>query len=98
MTGLPFVFAVWAYHQDHPDPAGLTEIAHAARRAGCAALDDVARREAARLNLPEARCRDYLENTIRYELGAREQEAMERFRALIGQYAADLPTGEGAAE
>ena len=35
MTGLPFVFAVWAYRADHPDRRGLSEIIHMAKNAGC---------------------------------------------------------------
>lgn len=83
MTGLPFVFAVWAYRRDHPDPDGLTRAARDARVRGLAALDQLAALHARRLGLDAQRCLDYLTNAIRYDVGPREIEAMTLFRRAV---------------
>lgn len=82
MTGLPFVFAVWAYRADHPDPQGLQQIAVKARQLGLAGVDELAEIHAARLALPIERCREYLSSVIRYDLGPKEMQAMRLFREL----------------
>ena len=83
LTGLPFVFAVWAIRADHPRAAELARIAHQAKQAGMAALDELARRMAARLPLGEERCRTYLRSAIHYDVGARELAAIELFRQRV---------------
>ena len=85
MTGLPFVFAVWAYRRDHPDPQGLTRIARAANEAGMAALPELARLQAAKLGLSEALCLEYLRDCIHYRVGAAEQQAMKLFQQLLNE-------------
>ena len=82
LTGLPFVFAVWAYRADHPDPQGLQQIAEKGRRLGLAAVDELARIHAARLAIPIERCREYLSSVIHYDLGLEEARAMRLFREL----------------
>ncbi len=83
MTGLPFVFAVWAYREDHPDPRELSRIAHAAKDAGVAALTELAGLCAARLSLPVERCYEYLTSAVHYDLGPGESEAMRLFEELL---------------
>ncbi len=92
LTGLPFVFAVWGYRKDNPQAEQLAAIAHAARRAGLAAVGDLARQEARRTGLDEARIRNYLQNVLYYNVGEREQSAMALFRQLVSKYAAELPS------
>ncbi len=84
MTGLPFVFAVWAVRSNHPAPRELGRVIEAAKRAGVAALPDIVREQAAKLGLTEAVCREYFSECIYYDMGPRELEAMDRFRALAG--------------
>ena len=83
LTGLPFVFAVWAHRADHPRAAELAAIAHRAKEAGLAALDELARLTARRLQLDENRCRAYLQSAIHYDVGPREDAAIARFREWV---------------
>jgi len=96
MTGLPFVFAVWAYREDHPAPDSLSRIAHAARDAGLRAVETLATIHAARLDLPVARCRKYLASIIRYDLGPREASAMRLFKEMLDKHGWGLPPGRSS--
>ena len=82
MTGLPFVFAVWAYRRGHPQAEALARIALAARDAGVRAAGQLGELHARRLGLDAAGCREYLTRTVRYHVGPREAEAMALFREL----------------
>lgn len=84
MTGLPFVFAVWAVRQNHPAPRELARVIAAAKRAGVAALPEIVREQAAKLGLTEAVCGEYFAECIYYDMGPDEREAMDRFRSLTG--------------
>ena len=85
MTGLPFVWAVWAGRE-----AAITdEVAAALRRArdeGVAAIDDIAREYSRGQRDLEVRAAAYLRHHIEYYLETRHQEGLKRFQAL----AADL--------
>jgi len=83
MTSLPFVFAVWAYREDHAEPDRLARIAHAAHAAGVKALEQLVEIMAADLSLPPDRCRRYLTRSVYHDVGEREVEAMERFREML---------------
>ena len=83
MTGLPFVFAVWALRCDHPERQSLARIAHSAHQAGIAALSDLARLQAAKLGLSEALCQEYFRDCVYYDVGPQEQQAMKLFQQLI---------------
>jgi len=83
LTGLPFVYALWA--GKHIDDE-VAELLRRSKREGTAHLGEIAAREAARLDLPGNVCRDYLVNRIGYDLGEAEQEGLDRFR----QYAAEI--------
>ena len=82
MTGLPFVFAVWAVRRSCPDADGILQILHQAKDRGCRSLDALARLSAERLGLPEDRCYDYLAHCLHYDVGLAEQAGMSRFREL----------------
>lgn len=86
MTGLPFVFAVWAFRKDHPRPDRLAQVVQQAKRAGLAALPEIVRQQSAKLNLPESFCLDYFTDCIRYDLGSPHNEAMRLFRSLIDRH------------
>lgn len=89
LTGLPFVFAAWAYRADHPQPDLLTTIVRRGKEAGVKALAKVAREQAATLNLPEALCQDYFAHCVTYDRDARHEEALQRFKAMIAEQAQD---------
>lgn len=78
LTGLPFVYALWAVRAE-VKPRGLEQILLAAKAQGLAAVDQIARQEAQRIGLPFERCRDYLSKSIRYDLGERELAGLKRF-------------------
>jgi len=80
-TGLPFVFAMWIVRSG-VKMDGLPEILAAARDAGTARIDEIARQEAPRLDITEDRCRSYLRDNLRFRMGRRERRGLERFRQL----------------
>ncbi len=86
MTGLPFVFAVWACRRDCQDQPGLTRVLRAAWQRGAASIDLLAAMCAERLNLPSDTCRRYLRDNICYDLGPAELAGMNRFRELLAAY------------
>jgi chorismate dehydratase len=88
MTGLPFVFAVWAVRRNHPARREIEQTIDAAKRAGRAALPDIIRQQAVKLHLAEAVCREYFTECIHFDLGPREHQAMDRFQALIDKVSA----------
>ena len=95
LTGLPFVFAVWACRADHTRRGELARQARHAYTLGQAASDQLARLWAERLNLPFETLHEYLTKIIRYEIGPREEQALARF----GEYLLHLPaTMEGATQ
>jgi chorismate dehydratase len=82
MTGLPFVFAVWAVRRSCPDIEEISEILHRAKDCGCRSLVELARRCAPQLSLPENRCYEYLADRLHYDVGPAECEGMGLFRGL----------------
>jgi chorismate dehydratase len=83
MTGLPFVWAFWAGRPTaltHDDVAALL----AARDGGVAASDEVASAYCG----PEraARCKAYLRDNIRYNLGEREEAGLRMYYELAGKH------------
>lgn len=83
MTGLPFVFAVWAARCDHPDREELIRVIQAARQVGLAAIPEIARLQGAKLGLSEATCLDYFTACIYFTIGPRERDAMALFRKML---------------
>jgi predicted solute-binding protein len=83
MTGLPFVFAVWAGRPDVIDDriaAGLME----SYRFGLQHLDAIIPAEARERHLPEPLVRNYLSRCIVYNLGFLEYEALRLFLQYAG--------------
>jgi len=83
MTGLPFVFAVWAVRKDFPSIGCVSAIAHQALDAGFQRLEEIAERYAAELGHSPAFLRNYLGETIHYKLDARDMQGLVRFRELL---------------
>ncbi|MHB0912780.1 MAG: menaquinone biosynthetic enzyme MqnA/MqnD family protein [Armatimonadota bacterium] len=63
VTGLPFVFAVWAVTR-----RGLVPELTAAKERGLAEIEAIASEESARLGFPLATCRRYLTGVMQYDL------------------------------
>jgi len=75
MTGLPFVFAVWAAREDICDRApglpslpGLVNDLIAAKREGVDHLEQIATQYASELELPRGELLDYLSQNVNYDL------------------------------
>ncbi|NLC57789.1 MAG: menaquinone biosynthesis protein [Armatimonadetes bacterium] len=85
LTGLPFVYGVWAARRE-VDSDRLVAILAEAREAGRPYLEAIADAAAARLGLPAAACRRYLCELLTLDLGEEEWEGLRRFRALAIQH------------
>ena len=84
-TGLPFVFAMWVARPE-VELGNLAEALNAARDEGVRRLDEIAARESLNLAIPAATCRRYLRNHLRFELGPRQRQGLERFRVLAAAH------------
>jgi chorismate dehydratase len=86
MTGLPFVFAVWVVQRSCPHVEDITRILQAAQQRGCQSQRELAGLCSRRLGLPEPRCYDYLTKRLHYDVGPRELEGMDLFRAWTAEF------------
>ncbi len=86
MTGLPFVFAVWA-----GNPACITgDVARAFQGScdfGMAHLEDIVRQESAARGFPPDMVRHYLTRNLVLRLGEAEQEGMRRYLEMAREAA-----------
>lgn len=80
-TGFPFVFAMWVAR---PGVAvdEIAPILQEARDRGRNRLEEIARRDAARLGLPLTTVIQYLSRNLHYEIGQAEQCGLRRFYEL----------------
>jgi chorismate dehydratase len=92
MTGLPFVFAVWAVRRSCSCIDEISEIVHRAKDRGCQSLVELAWPCAQRLGLPENRCYEYLADRLHYDVGPAERDGMSLFRGLAASLAQPGPT------
>jgi chorismate dehydratase len=83
LTGLPFVFAVWACRAGDPRNREYAGIVQRARDAGVVALAEIVGEESRRLGLAQELCREYLAERIHYTVGQREVEAMKLFGEML---------------
>lgn len=81
ITGLPFVFAAW-YAARGPEHGALVDALQAARDAGVADVERIARTSARRHGWSEAVALEYLRDVMRYTLTPAMRTAMERFADL----------------
>lgn len=81
LTGLPFVFAVWMARRD-ADLGDVPAQLERQRLANAERVDAIARRYAPAHGWPEELAREYLGRILRYAVGERELEAIERFGAM----------------
>jgi chorismate dehydratase len=82
LTGLPFVYAVWALRREI-DHAPLRRRLHEAKRFGLQTLDAIIR---APSPYPQDFRRDYLGWHIHYHLGTDEKRGVDRFRELLEKH------------
>jgi chorismate dehydratase len=82
LTGLPFVWAVWAGREGAIDDEGVSALQGALGR-GVANSDEIADAYCkGNYAAHAALCRRYLRENIKYKLGAREQAALETYFAF----------------
>jgi chorismate dehydratase len=81
MTGLPFVYAVWAGRPDALDGDQVSALREARAR-GEREVEAIARETGNGDPALERRVLGYLRDTLKYSLGAREIAGLERFHAL----------------
>jgi len=80
-TGLPFVFAMWVTRAG-TDLGRVEAALGLARDLGLARIDDIARREAPRLNISETTASDYLRKNLHFRLGSAERNGLRLFSQL----------------
>lgn len=86
MTGLPFVFAVWAVGSGvTKDQAAIAQDFQAAKREGLAHLEQIAADYADGLKLPQHDLLNYLQNSVNYDLDAENLAGMERYFDLAAE-------------
>lgn len=81
MTGLPFVFAVWAANEDAPH-AELNRLLACARRDGQDNLYDIARKYAPLYDWPMDLAHRYLTTNLCYDFTDAHREGLDEFFAL----------------
>jgi chorismate dehydratase len=84
MTGLPFVFAVWAA-SDSADLGELWRVLSAARRDGQENLEEIARTCGPRYGWPADMAHRYLTQCMDYEFTDAHREGMEEFFDLAAE-------------
>ncbi|NOT00403.1 MAG: menaquinone biosynthesis protein [Phycisphaerales bacterium] len=84
MTGLPFVFAVWASTAPHV-AWWLSRAMSAARDCGVARAGEIAEREGARMGWPIDLARRYLTEYLTFTMTARHRDALHRFLVAAGK-------------
>jgi len=84
-TGLPFVFAMWVGRAGI-DEAGVGALLAAARDAGVAHLDEIARQAATDVQLPAEECLSYLRDNLAYHLGPRQRRGLQLFYDLARRH------------
>lgn len=83
MTGLPFVFAVWAVREDacEQSPALVGDFL-AAKREGQGRLEEIAAQYTCELGLPQADLLSYLRENVNYDLDAENIAGMRQYFKL----------------
>jgi chorismate dehydratase len=83
-TGLPFVFAMWVGRSGVADENVLRMLSESRDR-GVARCDEIARREAADLNISVEHATDYLKHNLHFTLGPAERSGLQLFQDLAVQ-------------
>lgn len=86
MTGLPFVFAVWAVREAECENAGrLIRDFLDAKQEGIDRIEEIAARYAVELALPERDLLDYLRNSVNYDLDEENLAGLHRYYDLAAE-------------
>lgn len=85
MTGLPFVFAAWVARADVPLGDLAARLQHAKER-GLAAAGEIVRRFAVPRGWPAELALQYLTQNLKYDIGPRQLEAIDRFFTLAASH------------
>jgi len=96
LTGLPFVFAVWMARAE-ATLAGLPEHLAAVRETNLSDVEALAAASAASHGWPVSLAREYLGSVLRYRIGPRELEGIQRFAgeaAALGLVDADAAAAD----
>jgi chorismate dehydratase len=94
-SGLPFVFAMWTARGGlEMDLRPVEEALQAARDAGVANLESIARQQAGTLGLNQQQCIGYLRDNLHFRLGDKEREGLELFRQYAGSGILGLEAAE----
>jgi chorismate dehydratase len=89
LTGLPFVFAVWAVRGDGAavrDYGQIREVFASSRENGLAELGTIAEEAARELALDRSVLETYLRKNLSFELGEAERRSLEQFYCLAQRY------------
>ena len=78
LTGLPFVFAVWAVREERAS-LELDQLFARSLATGMAELESIVAETAVETGLPAAVLRDYYRRNLRFEMGATEQRGLAEF-------------------
>jgi chorismate dehydratase len=95
LTGLPFVFAVWAAGSVLNDEAGLAKRLSAARDAGVRSADMIAADFGPGMGWPVNLARRYLGTRLKFTLGPRQRQGMAKFFELASRHGI-VPAGREA--
>ncbi|NIV41005.1 MAG: hypothetical protein GWN11_08525 [Candidatus Dadabacteria bacterium] len=90
-TGLPFVYAVFAYHKDNQekiDSVGKSILE--SKTSGQKYIEEIIKDQAPKLGLTKEICFHYLSKSIRYDLGINEIEGMKKFGEYLQDYDIDI--------
>jgi len=82
LTGLPFVFAVWAARRAAASPE-LETLLRRSLETGLRDLDRIVAETAAETRLAPAVLRDYYTRNLRFEMGEAERRGLEEFLARV---------------
>jgi chorismate dehydratase len=85
LTGLPFVFAVWTARQG-VDLGDLPERLAEAKRRGLENVNEIVKRYAVGRGWPAGLALQYLTVYLKYDIGARQLEAIELFHRLAAKH------------
>lgn len=98
MTGLPFVFAVWACQRGHPRHSDMARILRTALDDGMKEAPALAAEQSLALGLPVERCLRYMTVSIGYRIGEREHRSIRTFESMIRRHGDTLLAMRQAAQ
>lgn len=90
-TGLPFVYAVFAYHEDNVESISrVSKSILKSKLEGQKYIEQIVKAEAPKLGLEPEVCFNYLTTSIRYDLGEEEISGMKKFGEYLREYDIDI--------